>query len=117
MKQSTDIRLYEKIERNFQKQSEMKFMERMKQMREEKKNHKIDFDSIREHEQMMREQSEKRRQEEEIRMRKEAKINIKITNILESFKDKFMPVDSTDLKKSLRIKMIRKQHDFAEQVA
>jgi hypothetical protein len=85
-------------------------------MRETKKNHKIDFDLIREHEHRMRELSETRRHEEEMRMKEEAKVNVRIVNILERFKEKFKPADPESLKKSLKIEMLKKQHDFAEQV-
>ena len=108
--------MFQKIEKEFYKQSEKNLIERVQQMKETKKNHKINFDSMREHEQRMREISEQRRRDEQARMREEAKVNLKITGILESFKEKFQPTNYDAIRKSLKIEMIHRQHNFAEQV-
>ena len=75
--------MFQKIEKEFYKQSEKNLIERVQQMKETKKNHKI---------------------------------NLKITGILESFKEKFQPTNYDAIRKSLKIEMIHRQHNFAEQV-
>jgi hypothetical protein len=88
----------------------------MKLMQEQKKNFKIDYDVIKRHEKRVRDLSEKRRQEEEMKLRAESKINQKVTVILDSFKKKFVYQDEDYLRKLSRFEMIKRQRTFASQV-
>ncbi len=85
-------------------------------MQEQKKNFKIDYDVIKRHEKRVRDLSEKRRQEEEMKLRAESKINQKVTVILDSFKKKFVYQDEDYLRKLSRFEMIKRQRTFASQV-